>query len=117
VLSEIATVDGNAVAPRVTPMLFSLRWAPRSTTTVPVHWVAHQVVVALPSIALAAGCSLAVELAVAVAPKATLTLRGAALRVAGADAWDGDPESLAAPSRATTVMPASAICNVVLLLP
>ena len=78
-------------------------------TTLPVHWVAHQVVVALPSIALAAGRPLAAVLAVAIPPKARFTLRGAAFRIAGADASVGVAESLATPSRPTTITLARAV--------
>src|SRR5436305_10045477 len=73
---SIDAVDGAAVAPRVTPMPLSVCWLPRSMTTLPVHWVAHQVVLALPSTAFDGAEPIAVELAVALAPMATFTARG-----------------------------------------
>ena len=61
----MATVEGDAVAPRVIPTLSSGWDLPRSTTTLPVHCVAHHGVVALPSTAFDAGVPVPAELAVA----------------------------------------------------
>src|SRR5262245_10115715 len=106
--SEIATVDADAVSARVMPMLSSRLAAPRSTTASPVHCVAHQLVVALPSIALPAACPVLAELAEALPPSAKLTLRGAAAEWAGDDASVGSPESPAMQSVPATIALAAA---------
>src|SRR5436190_7153302 len=70
---DTEAVDGDAVAPSVTPNAFTVRDRPRSTVTLPVHWFAHQVVVALPSMALAAGEPEPSDVALAVLPAASAT--------------------------------------------
>src|SRR6266566_6531291 len=72
---SIETVAGDAVEPNVTPSPLRVRGPPRSTTTLPVHCVAHHAVLALPSTAFAAGVLAAAELALVPAPMAMSTAR------------------------------------------